>query len=132
MSKPADLIPELQGRFPIRVELDSLTQRDFVKILTQPQNALIKQYQEMMNTEQVKLAFSDGAIDVIAEYATRANETVENIGARRLHTILEKLLEEVLFEGPELAGTSVTIDEAYVRKSLDEIVAREDSSRYIL
>ncbi len=132
MSKPSDLIPELQGRFPIRVELDSLTQEDFVQILTQPQNALTKQYEAMLETENVHLKFESEAISVLAEYAFRANEQVENIGARRLHTIMEKLLEDVLFQGPELAGSSVKVDAEYVRKSLDDIVSREDASKYIL
>jgi len=132
VSKPSDLIPELQGRFPIRVELEALGKEDFVRILTEPQNALVKQYTALMETEGMTLRFLDEAIDRIADFAARVNERTENIGARRLHTVMEKLLDEISFEGPELAGTSITIDDAYVRRMLDNIVKNEDLSRYIL
>jgi ATP-dependent HslUV protease ATP-binding subunit HslU len=132
VSKPSDLIPELQGRFPIRVELEPLGKDDFVRILTEPRNALVKQYMALMETEGVTLRFLDEAIDRIADYATRVNEHTENIGARRLHTVMEKLLDEISFEGPELAGHSITIDDAYVRRMLDSIIKNEDLSRYIL
>jgi ATP-dependent HslUV protease ATP-binding subunit HslU len=132
VSKPSDLIPELQGRFPIRVELEPLGRDDFVRILTEPQNALVKQYTALMETEGVTLRFLDEAIDRIADFATLVNERTENIGARRLHTVMEKLLDEISFEGPELAGRSITIDDAYVRRMLDDIVKNEDLSRYIL
>ncbi len=132
IAKPSDLIPELQGRFPIRVELHSLTKEDFVKILTQPKNALIKQYQALMETEDVSLVFTEDAIETIAEYAFTANETIENIGARRLHTIMEKLLEEILFKGPELSGTVVTVDKNFVEEKLKDIITKEDIGKYIL
>ncbi len=132
IAKPSDLIPELQGRFPIRVELHSLTKEDFVKILTQPKNALIKQYQALMETENVSLVFEQEAIETIAEYAFIANESIENIGARRLHTIMEKLLEDILFKGPELSGTVVTIDKKFVEDRLKEIISKEDVGKYIL
>ena len=132
VSKPSDLIPELQGRFPIRVELKSLTEADFIRILREPKNALIKQYQALLDTEGIKLTFTDDAIQEIAAFATRVNESAENIGARRLHTILEKLLEEISFEGPDLKKKTVKIDAAYVRKQLAEIVKDQDLSRYIL
>jgi ATP-dependent HslUV protease ATP-binding subunit HslU len=132
VSKPSDLIPELQGRFPIRVELKSLTEGDFVRILKEPKNALIKQYQALLDTEGIKLTFTEDAIQEIAAFATRVNENAENIGARRLHTILEKLLEEVSFEGPDLKKKAVKVDAAYVRKQLAEIVKDQDLSRYIL
>jgi ATP-dependent HslUV protease ATP-binding subunit HslU len=132
VSKPSDLIPELQGRFPIRVELEPLGKDDFVRILTEPRNALVKQYTALMETEGVGLRFLDDAIDCIADFATQVNERTENIGARRLHTVMEKLLDEISFEGPELAGRSIVIDEAYVRRMLDDIVKNEDLSRYIL
>jgi ATP-dependent HslUV protease ATP-binding subunit HslU len=132
VSKPSDLIPELQGRFPIRVELEPLGKDDFIRILTEPQNALVKQYTALMETEGVTLRFLDEAIDRIADFATLVNERTENIGARRLHTVMEKLLDEISFEGPELAGRSITIDDAYVRRMLDDIVKNEDLSRYIL
>jgi ATP-dependent HslUV protease ATP-binding subunit HslU len=132
VSKPSDLIPELQGRFPIRVELKSLTEGDFVRILKEPKNALIKQYQALLDTEGIKLTFTDDAIQEIAAFATRVNENAENIGARRLHTILEKLLEEVSFEGPDLKKKAVKVDAAYVRRQLAEIVKDQDLSRYIL
>src|SRR4026209_1881716 len=132
VSKPSDLIPELQGRFPIRVELESLTIQDFIRILTEPQNALIKQYVALLETEGVKLTFEPEAVHEIARFATVVNETTENIGARRLHTILEKLLDEISFEGPDLKKKAIRIDAAYVQKMLAEIVKDQDLSRYIL
>jgi ATP-dependent HslUV protease ATP-binding subunit HslU len=132
VSKPSDLIPELQGRFPIRVELEPLTRDDFVRILTEPRSALIKQYTALMETEGIELTFTDDAIHRIAELATIVNDRTENIGARRLHTVMEKLLDEISFEGPDLTNKRVTIDEAYVTKMLAEIVKNEDLSRYIL
>jgi ATP-dependent HslUV protease ATP-binding subunit HslU len=132
VAKPADLIPELQGRFPIRVELDSLTVDDFVRILTEPQNALIKQYVALLETEGIKLTFLNDAVQEIARFAATVNESTENIGARRLHTIMEKLLDEISFEGPDLKKKSIQIDAAYVQKMLAEIVKDQDLSRYIL
>jgi ATP-dependent HslUV protease ATP-binding subunit HslU len=132
VSKPSDLIPELQGRFPIRVEMKSLTTEDFVRILTEPKNALIKQYVALMDTEGIKLAFSDDAVREIAVVASQVNESTENIGARRLHTIMEKLLEEISFEGPDLKKKTVKIDAEYVRLKLAEIARDQDLSRYIL
>ena len=132
VSKPSDLIPELQGRFPIRVELEPLGKDEFVRILTEPRNALIKQYIALMETEGIELAFADDAIRRIADFAQTVNERTENIGARRLHTVLEKLLDEISFEGPDLEVKTVTIDEAYVTKMLADIVKNEDLSRYIL
>jgi ATP-dependent HslUV protease ATP-binding subunit HslU len=132
VSKPSDLIPELQGRFPIRVELDSLSVDDFVRILTEPQNALIKQYIALMDTEGINLSFTDEAVFEIARFATMVNESTENIGARRLHTIMEKLLDELSFEGPDLGDKNVQIDDAYVQKMLSDIVRDQDLSRYIL
>jgi ATP-dependent HslUV protease ATP-binding subunit HslU len=132
VSKPSDLIPELQGRFPIRVELEPLGKDEFVRILTEPRNALIKQYVALMDTEGVELGFTDDAIRKIADFAQTVNEQTENIGARRLHTVLEKLLDEISFEGPDLVEKQVTIDEAYVTKMLAAIVKNEDLSRYIL
>jgi ATP-dependent HslUV protease ATP-binding subunit HslU len=132
VSKPADLIPELQGRFPIRVELDSLTIQDFIRILTEPQNALIKQYTALLETEGIKLTFQPDAVEEVARFATVVNETTENIGARRLHTILEKLLDEISFEAPDLKKKTIRIDAAYVQKMLADIVKDQDLSRYIL
>ncbi len=132
VSKPSDLIPELQGRFPIRVELKALTKEDFVRILKEPKNALTKQYQALLETEGIKLTFKDDAIDEIAKLAEQVNLTTENIGARRLHTILEKVLEEISFEGPDLKKKKITIDRAYVTKMLGAIVKDQDLSRYIL
>ena len=132
VAKPSDLIPELQGRFPIRVELDSLTVEDFKRILTEPKNALIKQYQAMMETEGVTLEFTDDAIDAIANFAARVNEQTENIGARRLQTIMEKLLEDISFEGPDLEPKNQRINAAYVDGMLLETVKDQDLSRYIL
>src|SRR3954465_8647686 len=130
--KPSDLIPELQGRFPIRVELESLTRDDFVRILTEPRNALVKQYTALMGTEGITLSFTDDAVRKIADFATLVNERTENIGARRLHTVMEKLLDDISFEGPDLENKNVVIDEAYVSRMLAEIVKNEDLSRYIL
>ena len=132
VSKPSDLIPELQGRFPIRVELEPLGKGDFVRILTEPKNALIKQYIALMDTEGITLRFLDDAIDRIADFATRVNERTENIGARRLHTVMERLLDEISFEGPDLRDKMITIDAAYVDRMLAAIVKNEDLSRYIL
>jgi ATP-dependent HslUV protease ATP-binding subunit HslU len=132
VSKPSDLIPELQGRFPIRVELEALGREEFVRILTEPQSALIKQYTALMDTEGIELTFTDDAVYQIANFATIVNERTENIGARRLHTVMEKLLDEISFEGPDLVNKRVTIDEAYVTKMLADIVKNEDLSRYIL
>ena len=131
-SKPSDLIPELQGRFPIRVELDSLTREDFKLILTQPQNSLIKQYTELLKTDDVSLEFTENAIDEIADFAYTVNSQTENIGARRLHTIIEKLLEDILFNAPDTAAGEMTIDGDYVKKRLFSIVQDEDLSRFIL
>ena len=132
VSKPSDLIPELQGRFPIRVELKSLNEQDFIRILKEPKNALIKQYQALLDTEGIKLTFTEDALVEISSFAARVNESTENIGARRLHTILEKLLEDVSFDGPDLKKKIVKVDAAYVRKQLAEIVKDQDLSRYIL
>jgi ATP-dependent HslUV protease ATP-binding subunit HslU len=132
VSKPSDMIPELQGRFPIRVELKSLTEEDFVRILKEPKHALVKQYQALLDTEGIKLTFTPDALSEIAGFAARVNQTTENIGARRLHTIMEKLLEEVSFEGPDLRKKTVKVDAAYVRKQLSDIVKDQDLSRYIL
>jgi ATP-dependent HslUV protease ATP-binding subunit HslU len=132
VSKPSDLIPELQGRFPIRVELEPLGQAEFVRILTEPRSSLVTQYTALMATEGVDLTFSDDAIELIAEFAAIVNERTENIGARRLHTVMERLLDEISFEGPELAEKSITIDAAYVRRMLADIVKNQDLSRYIL
>jgi len=131
-TKPSDLIPELQGRFPIRVELSSLSEADFIRILTEPKNALIKQYTALLDTEGLKLSFSDDAIATIARFAATVNEHTENIGARRLHTILEKVLEEISFEAPEMKKKTVKLDAAYVQKQLANIVKDQDLSRYIL
>jgi ATP-dependent HslUV protease ATP-binding subunit HslU len=132
VSKPSDLIPELQGRFPIRVELEALSREDFVRILTEPKSALIKQYISLLSTEGVTLRFTAAAIDRIADFAMLVNERTENIGARRLHTVMEKLLDEVSFEAPDLTDKEVTIDDGYVDRALSEIARNEDLSRYIL
>ena len=132
LSKPSDLIPELQGRFPIRVELDDLTAEDFVKILTEPNNALVKQYVALIGTENVSVTFTKEAIERIAQIAFDVNRDTDNIGARRLHTILEKLLEDLLFEAPDIQMGEITITEAYVDDKLGSIAANEDLSRYIL
>jgi ATP-dependent HslUV protease ATP-binding subunit HslU len=131
-SKPSDLIPELQGRFPIRVELDSLGKEDFIRILTEPNNALVKQYTEMMATEGLKLTFTEEAIASIAEVATVVNERTENIGARRLYTIMETLLDEISFEAPDMLEKEIIIDAQQVEEKLNEIIEDEDLSRYIL
>jgi ATP-dependent HslUV protease ATP-binding subunit HslU len=132
VSKPSDLIPELQGRFPIRVELEALGRGDFVRILTEPKSALIKQYTALLSTEGVVIRFTDDAIGRIADFATLVNERTENIGARRLHTVMEKLLDQVSFEAPDLSDKDVTIDAAYVDRMLADIVDNDDLSRYIL
>ena len=132
VSKPSDLIPELQGRFPIRVEMKPLTTEDFYRILTEPKNALIKQYTALMGTEGVKLTFTDDAVAEIAALATQVNEDTENIGARRLHTIMEKVVEELSFEGPDLKKKTIRIDAKFVNKQLVDIVKNQDLSRYIL
>jgi len=132
VSKPSDLIPELQGRFPIRVELNSLTVEDFIRILKEPKSALVKQYTALLETEEIKLSFTDDALEEIAKYAALVNEQTENIGARRLHTIMEKLLDEISFEGPDLKKKVVRIDGEYVQKQLADIVKNQDLSRYIL
>ncbi len=132
VSKPSDLIPELQGRFPIRVELQSLTMEDFVRILTEPKSSLVRQYTALLETEGVKLEFTHESLEEIARFAFRVNESTENIGARRLHTIMERVLDELSFEAPEKKGEHVTIDADYVRKMLTDIVKDQDLSRYIL
>jgi ATP-dependent HslUV protease ATP-binding subunit HslU len=132
VSKPSDLIPELQGRFPIRVELHSLSTEDFIRILKEPKSALVKQYTALLETEGIKLTFSDESLQEIAKFAAAVNEATENIGARRLHTIMEKLLDEISFEGPDLKKKVVRIDAAYVQKQLTDIVKNQDLSRYIL
>jgi ATP-dependent HslUV protease ATP-binding subunit HslU len=132
VSKPSDLIPELQGRFPIRVELHSLTTEDFIRILKEPKSALVKQYVALLDTEGIKLTFTDEALQEIAKFAAAVNEATENIGARRLHTIMEKLLDEISFEGPDLKKKVVRIDALYVQKQLMDIVKNQDLSRYIL
>jgi ATP-dependent HslUV protease ATP-binding subunit HslU len=132
VSKPSDLIPELQGRFPIRVELQSLTMDDFVRILTEPKSSLVKQYVALLETEGVKLEFTPEALSEIAHFAFRVNESTENIGARRLHTIMERVLDELSFDAPERKGEHVVIDADYVRKMLTDIVKDQDLSRYIL
>ena len=132
MSKPADLIPELQGRFPIRVELKSLGEGDFKRILTEPKNALVKQYIAMMETEELNISIREDAIDEISALAYRVNEAVEDIGARRLHTIMEKLFEEISFEAPDLEDKAIVVDAEYVNGQLSDIVKDEDLSRYVL
>ena len=132
MSKPSDLIPELQGRFPIRVELDPLGKDEFVRILTEPYNALTKQYTALLATENVEINFRKDAVEEIAGIAATVNEKTENIGARRLHTVLEKLLEDISFEAPEKKNGKLSIDREYVRTKLADIVKDEDLSRYIL
>jgi ATP-dependent HslUV protease ATP-binding subunit HslU len=132
VSKPSDLIPELQGRFPIRVELEPLGREDFVRILTEPKSALIKQYTALLSTEGLTIRFTDGAVGRIADFATIVNERTENIGARRLATVMEKLLDEISFDAPEMQEKSITIDESYVDRMLADIVRNEDLSRYVL
>ncbi len=131
-SKPSDLIPEMQGRFPIRVELGSLGKAEFIKILTEPQNALIKQYKALLETENIRLNFTEDSMEEIASLAESVNERTENIGARRLHTIMEKLLDDISYEAPESEEVEITIDAAYVREKLADIAKDEDLSRYIL
>jgi len=132
MAKPSDMIPELQGRFPIRVELDALTEHDFVRILTEPENALTRQYAALLSTEGVSLEFRDDAVRELARLAVEVNATTENIGARRLATLLERLLDEVSFGAPDMHGVSVTVDATYVLKALSDIVEDQDLSRYVL
>jgi ATP-dependent HslUV protease ATP-binding subunit HslU len=132
VSKPSDLIPELQGRFPIRVELEPLGREDFVRILTEPKNALVRQYTALLETEGVQLQFTEDAIGRIADFATLVNERTENIGARRLHTVMEKLLDQISFDAPEIGNQHITIDAAYVDRMLSDIARNEDLSRYIL
>ena len=132
VSKPSDLIPELQGRFPIRVELQSLTVEDFIKILTEPKSSLTKQYIALLDTEGLKLEFTSEALEEVANFAFRVNEGTENIGARRLHTIMEKVLDTISFEAPDMKEKNVTVDADYVRKTLTDIVKDQDLSRYIL
>ena len=132
VSKPSDLIPELQGRFPIRVELEPLTRDDFVRILTEPRNALVKQYVALLGTEDLTLTFTAGAVGRIADFAAQVNDATENIGARRLHTVMERLLDELSFEAPDMGEKTVVIDEAYVDRMLADIVRNDDLSRYIL
>jgi len=132
VSKPSDLIPELQGRFPIRVELQSLTMEDFIRVLTEPKSSLVKQYTALLETEGVKLEFTRESLDEVAHFAFRVNEGTENIGARRLHTIMERVLDEISFEAPEKKGQQFTVDGDYVRKMLTDIVKDQDLSRYIL
>jgi ATP-dependent HslUV protease ATP-binding subunit HslU len=132
LSKPSDLIPELQGRLPIRVELESLTEADFKRILTEPKNALIRQYTALLQTEGVALEFTDDAIEEISRIAARVNQQSENIGARRLHTVLERLLEDLSFDAPDVQEKQVVVDAEYVRQRLESISKDEDLSRYIL
>jgi len=132
VSKPSDLIPELQGRFPIRVELQSLTMEDFIRILTEPKSSLVKQYTALLETEGVKLEFTRESLDEVARFAFRVNEGTENIGARRLHTIMERVLDEISFEAPEKKGQQITVDAEYVGRMLNDIVKDQDLSRYIL
>jgi ATP-dependent HslUV protease ATP-binding subunit HslU len=132
VSKPADLIPELQGRFPIRVELTPLGEEDFVRILTEPHFSLARQYRELLLTEGIDLSFSDEAVREVARLAVTVNSEHENIGARRLATLMEKLLEEVSFEAPDMEGMSITVDRDYVRRALEGIVKDPDLSRYVL
>ena len=131
-AKPSDLIPEFQGRFPIRVELDALTQEDFIRILTEPKNALLTQYVALLATENVRLVFASDAVDEIARIAAVVNERTENIGARRLHTVVERLVEDLSFDAPELDGQEVKLNAQSVKDKLEEIVKDEDLSRYIL
>lgn len=132
MSKPSDLIPELQGRFPIRVELDALTKEDFYRIITEPENALIKQYKALLKTEEIDLEFEKEAVEEITDIAQRINEMAENIGARRLYTVMEKLLEDISFSAPDTRERAITITKGYVREKLGEFLEKEDLSRYIL
>ena len=132
MAKPSDLVPELQGRFPIRVELESLTAKDFQQILTQTDSALTKQYEALIATENVQVVFTDDGVARLAEIAFHVNERVENIGARRLYTVMEKLLEELGFEATEYQGKTIHINAAYVNERLDELWQNEDITRYVL
>jgi ATP-dependent HslUV protease ATP-binding subunit HslU len=132
ISKPSDLIPELQGRLPIRVELESLSENDFRRILHEPKNALTRQYERLLETEKVKISFTPDALDEIAKLATEVNDRTENIGARRLHTMMEKLLEDVLFEAPEIERKEIVYDAARVNERLSELVKDVDLSKYIL
>ena len=132
LAKPSDLLPELQGRLPIRVELQPLTKQDFIRILKEPDNSLIKQYIALMKTEEVELIFTDDGIEEIADISTQINSTIENIGARRLHTILEKILEEISFDAPDKSGEKITIDKLYVQKNLGDIIKDKDLSKFIL
>jgi ATP-dependent HslUV protease ATP-binding subunit HslU len=132
VAKPSDLIPELQGRFPIRVELSSLTQEDFVRILTEPDNSLVRQYVALLATEDVHLDFRDDGVRALAAIAAQVNGRTDDIGARRLHTVMERLLDEVSFDAPDLGGKHIVIDEAFVRERLSEVARDEDLSRYIL
>jgi ATP-dependent HslUV protease ATP-binding subunit HslU len=132
LAKPSDLLPELQGRLPIRVELSALTREDFGRILREPENSLIRQYVALLGTEGVTLNFSEGAIDTLAELAAEINQAVENIGARRLHTVLERLLEEISFAAPDRDGEEIEIDEAMVRDRLEELTKNADLSKFIL
>ncbi|MGH7791947.1 MAG: AAA family ATPase, partial [Thermodesulfobacteriota bacterium] len=132
VSKPSDLIPELQGRFPIRVELDPLTKEDLIRILTEPKNALIRQYKELLKTENIELIFKDDSMFEIAEIAAQVNDSTENIGARRLHTIMEKILEDISFNAPDLPKQKIVIDAKYVKEKIEGIVKDRDLSHYIL
>ena len=132
LAKPSDLLPELQGRLPIRVELDALTVEDFKKILREPDNSLIKQYRALLKTENVDLEFSEDGIDTIAKLATEVNSTVENIGARRLHTIIEKVLDDISFTATDRSGEKIVVDGSYVKKNLGELVKDTDLSKFIL
>ena len=132
LSKPSDMLPELQGRLPIRVELDSLSKDDFILILTETQNSLIKQYVGLLGTERVELEFDDGGIETIATLSTEINQNVENIGARRLHTVMEKLLEEISFSASDIGPTKILINKEYVENSLGELIKSQDLSKFIL
>ena len=132
LAKPSDLLPELQGRLPIRVELQPLTKQDFVRILKEPDNSLIKQYVALMKTENVELQFTDGGIEELAEISSQINSTIENIGARRLHTILEKVLEEISFSAPDKSGEKIVVDKSFVQKNLGDIIKDKDLSKFIL
>ena len=132
VARPADMIPELQGRFPIRVELEALSERDLLRILKEPRGSLTMQYRELLSTEGLELEFTDEALEAIANMAAKANAGMENIGARRLATLMEKLLEEVSFEAPAMSGVNMTIDEAYVQRALSGLVEDRDISSYVL
>ena len=132
ISKPSDLIPELQGRFPIRVELDPLGEEDFRRILIEPENSLIRQYQAMLATEEVTVEFSEDGLDELARVAQAVNQQTENIGARRLHTILERVLEDISFDAPERPGSALTVDRAYIQTQLQDVLQDQNLSRFIL